>query len=158
MKPAALIAALVLALAAGVASASALAASPRASLTDIEGDVMCVACHEPLEVSQSPQANAERSYIAGLIAQGETKAQIEQALVGQYGPAVLGHPPAHGINLAVYILPPAVLLAGILALALTLPKWRRRAREAHTTPPSAAPGLSPGDASRLEQDLAAHER
>src|SRR5437660_1797771 len=43
---------------------SALAAAPaRASLTDIENDVMCVSCHESLAVAQSPQAYAERSYI-----------------------------------------------------------------------------------------------
>ncbi len=29
---------------------------PRASLTDIENDVMCVSCSEPLIVAQSPQA------------------------------------------------------------------------------------------------------
>ena len=106
------------ALAAIAATAATLAASrspqpwqrrtpPRkASLTDIENDVMCVSCHEPLAVAQSPQAIAERNYIRTLIAQGQTKAQIEQALVGQYGPAVLGKPPAHGFNLTVYILPP----------------------------------------------------
>jgi cytochrome c-type biogenesis protein CcmH len=100
--------------------------APRASLTDIENDVMCVSCREPLAVAQSPQAYAERNYIRGLIAQGQTKAQIEQALVGQYGPAVLGKPPAHGFNLTVYILPPAIVLLGIGTLVLLLPKWRRR--------------------------------
>ncbi len=104
--------------------------SPRASLTTIEGQVMCVACHESLAVAQSPQANAERTFIRGLIAQGETDQQIEQQLVAQYGPAVLGRPPAHGFNLTVYILPPAILVAGAAALALALPRWRRRARAA----------------------------
>ena len=46
-----------------LAAAAAADAAARASLTDIENDVMCVACHEPLAVAQSPQADAERNYI-----------------------------------------------------------------------------------------------
>ncbi len=85
--------------------AAALAAHARASFTDIENDVMCVACHESLAVAQSPEAYSERSYIRGLIGQGLTKKQIENQLVAQYGPAVLGKPPAHGFNLVVYVRP-----------------------------------------------------
>ena len=97
---------------------------------------MCVSCHEPLAVAQSPQADSERNYIRHLIAQGQTKAQIEQALVGQYGRAVLGKPPAHGFNLTVYILPPAIVLVGIAVLAFALPRWRRRARAAAASRPA----------------------
>ena len=69
--------ALLLTLSLALAPAAGAAVAPRASLTDIENDVMCVACHEPLAVAQSPQADAERSYIRTLIAQGQTKPQIE---------------------------------------------------------------------------------
>jgi cytochrome c-type biogenesis protein CcmH len=128
--------------------------TPKASLTDIENDVMCVSCHEPLAVAQSPQAIAERNYVRTLIAQGQTKAQIEQALVGQYGPAVLGKPPAHGFNLTVYILPPLILIAGIGTLVLLLPKWRRRSKanaKARTTVPE--PSIATADAHRLDEEL-----
>jgi cytochrome c-type biogenesis protein CcmH len=141
--------------AAGVAAATV---APRASLTDIESDVMCVSCKEPLAVAESPQAYAERGFIRGLIARGQTKSQIEQALVSQYGTAVLGRPPAHGFNLTVYILPPALVLIGAVALGVTLPKWRRRARAA-AAGESAMPAhsrLGPDDARRLEEDLARH--
>ena len=37
---------------------------------------MCTACHEPLAVAQSLEADSERAYIRGLIAQGQTKSQI----------------------------------------------------------------------------------
>lgn len=128
--------------------------TPRASLTDIENDVMCVSCREPLAVAQSPQAYAERNYIRTLIAQGQTKAQIEQALVGQYGPAVLGKPPAHGFNLTVYILPPAIVLLGIGTLVLLLPKWRRRQRaSAAARGPIAEPSIASADAARLDEEL-----
>ena len=128
--------------------------TPKASLTDIENDVMCVSCHEPLAVAQSPQAIAERNYVRTLIAQGQTKAQIEQALVGQYGPAVLGKPPAHGFNLTVYILPPLILIAGIGTLLLLLPKWRRRSQanaKARTAIPE--PSIPTADAHRLDEEL-----
>ncbi len=148
---------LALASAQALAPTAAAAVQPRASLTDIEGDVMCVSCREPLAVAESPQAYAERGYIRTLIAQGETKSQIERALVAQYRTAVLGRPPARGFNLTVYILPPALVLVGLAVLAFTLPKWRRRSRAAASA--AARPRttqLPPDDARRLEEDLARH--
>jgi cytochrome c-type biogenesis protein CcmH len=150
---AALTAILALALAPGLPVAAAMAATPRASLTDVENDVMCVACHEPLAVADSPQAEAERDYVRGLIAQGLTKPQIERQLVGQYGPSVLGKPPAHGFNLTVYILPPALVLVGLATLAFALPRWRRRTRAASAASPPSQPAPSAADARRLEEDL-----
>ena len=142
---------------AALTSPAALAAAPhpRASLTDIENDVMCTLCHESLAVAQSPQADSERNYIRGLIAQGETKQQILKSMVAQYGPNVLGRPPASGFNLTVYVLPPAILAVGIAILAFTLPRWRRRTRAAPGRSPSSgtAPALDPAEAARLEHDL-----
>jgi cytochrome c-type biogenesis protein CcmH/NrfF len=132
----------------------ASAATARASLTDIENDVMCVACHESLAVAQSPQADSERTFIRRLISQGLPKKQIEQALVGQYGTAVLALPPAHGFNLVVYVIPPALLLLGIGTLVVVLPRWRRRTRAAAGQPQAPGPALDPGDVRRLDEDLA----
>jgi cytochrome c-type biogenesis protein CcmH len=154
-----------LALAAGLVLVAGLASAPgapaataqRAAYTDVLNDVMCVSCHEPLALAQSPQAIAERGFIRHLIAQGYTKRQIEQSLVVQYGEAVLGRPPANGFNLTVYILPPALVLAGIAFLAFTLPKWRRRARVAASTPLAAGPALGAADTQRLDEDLARFE-
>lgn len=122
------------------------------SFTDVENDFMCVSCHEPLAVAQSPQAYAERAYIKSLIAHGENKAQIERNLVAQYGPSVLARPPARGFNLTVYILPPALVVLGLLLLAVLLPRWRARAQAASRS--GAVPALSRSDAQRLEDDLA----
>lgn len=150
-----LAAAALLTFALALSPATALAATPRTSLTDVEPDVMCVSCREPLALAQSPQAIAERQYIQMLVAQGETKKQIIQALVGQYGPAVLAKPPATGFNLTVYVLPPAVVVLGLAILVVTLPRWRRRAREASPLP--RGPALDSGDAHRLEEDLARYD-
>ena len=41
------------------------AAAPRASLTDVEDEVMCVECGTALNVSTSAVADHEREFIAG---------------------------------------------------------------------------------------------
>lgn len=147
---AAMLAALTLALFPAVAAA----AQPRASLTDIENDVMCVSCRESLAVAQSPQAYSERSYIRALINQGLTKKQIENQLVAQYGSAVLGKPPAKGFDLVVYVVPAAIVALGVAFLAVTIPRWRRRSRREAAAEPGSAQPLDPADAKRLEEDLA----
>jgi cytochrome c-type biogenesis protein CcmH len=131
----------------------AAAAPARASLMDIENDVMCVVCNEPLAVAESPQAYRERNFIRGMIDQGYTKTQIERALVTVYGTAVLGKPPASGFNLTVYVLPPALVLAGIAVLAFTLPRWRRRVRAQAARAGPAAPPLTAAEQSRLDDEL-----
>ncbi len=137
-----------------VAGSAAAAPRPRASLIQIENDVMCVVCHESLAVAQAPEAYSERNYIRSLILQGETRQQIEKNLVLQYGPSVLALPPAHGFNLLVYVVPPLVLLLGIVTLVLTIPRWRERARRAAAAPRADPPALDPSDAHRLDEDLA----
>lgn len=132
-------------------------AAPRTSLPVIERQVMCVTCKIPLNVAQSPQADRERVFIQGLIDQGESEGEIKHALVGQYGPAVLGLPSAHGFDLTAYLVPLAVVLALLALLVMLLPRWRRRAREESSSPNDAAASPSPlqaPDAARLEADLA----
>jgi cytochrome c-type biogenesis protein CcmH len=125
---------------------------PRVNLMTVEADVMCLSCHEPLELAQSPQAQAEKDAIRQWIGQGLTLSQIENRLVAQYGVAVLGRPPAGGFNLTVYVLPPLLVVLGVGFLAYSLPKWRARSRRA--APLSAQPELDPQDAERLNDDLA----
>jgi cytochrome c-type biogenesis protein CcmH len=127
--------------------------TPRASYLAVVDDVMCVVCHEPLGVAQSPEAFQERDYIRQLIAQGKTRKEIEDDLVQQYGPAVLSRPPAHGVNLLVYIVPPLVLILGIATIAVFIPRWRRRAREADSSATTATATLDDADAQRLNEDL-----
>ncbi|HLH13761.1 MAG TPA: cytochrome c-type biogenesis protein CcmH [Solirubrobacteraceae bacterium] len=148
-----LVFAAVCALAAGAPAPALARAHARASLPAIEREAMCVTCKVALNESTSPQANVERGYIKELIAKGEDEAQIKRALVAQFGPTVLALPAAHGFDLTVYLVPAAVVVALLAALALLLPRWRRRARERAGAPALAAP-LSAADAARLESDLA----
>ncbi|MGZ4167242.1 MAG: cytochrome c-type biogenesis protein [Solirubrobacteraceae bacterium] len=156
VRTAVIAAVLALGLSAPLASAGAAQTDTqaKASYIQVVDDVMCVVCHEPLAVAQSPEAFQERQYIRTLIAQGQTRRQIEHNLVEQYGPAVLARPPAHGVNLLVYIVPPLVLILGLVTLAVFLPRWRRRARQSDAEqPPRPATALDPADAQRLNDDL-----
>ena len=145
MRRLALLAAFLFALAAPAATAC-----PRASLPDIEDEVMCPVCGTPLNVSQAPQAEREREFIRGLIAQCKSKDEIKDALVAQFGPAVLAMPKGEGFELAAYLVPAAVVLAALVLLAFMLPRWRRRSRGS----PRAGPELAAADARRLDDDLA----
>jgi cytochrome c-type biogenesis protein CcmH len=130
--------------------------APRASFTQIENDLMCIACHESLAVAQSPESYSERQFVRTLIAQGLTRQQIMDQMVAQYGPAVLAKPPASGFNLVIYVLPPVLVGMGVISLLIAIPRWRRRSRLAASSPLTATPALDPADADRLEQDLARH--
>ena len=114
---------------------------------------MCVTCKIPLNVAQSPQADRERAYIQSLIDMGYGEAQIKRALVGQYGPAVLGLPAAHGFGLSAYLVPLAAVLGLLALLATLLPRWRRRAR-AGLARDARRPALDAADAARVDADLA----
>jgi cytochrome c-type biogenesis protein CcmH len=140
------------ALAGASGTSVALGATQRASLPEIEREVMCVTCKIPLNVAQSPQADRERAFIQSLIDEGHSEAQIKDALVGQYGRAALALPSNSGFDAAAYLVPLAALLALLAALAVLLPRWRRRARtQARERTP--APALGAADAQRLEADL-----
>jgi cytochrome c-type biogenesis protein CcmH len=148
---AALLAALLVA-----AAAAAPARAAQASLTDIEDEVMCVVCNVPLNIAESPQADRERALIRSLIAQGKTKQQIKDALVGEYGKAVLATPHGGGIDWAAWVVPGALIAAVLAALAIVVPRWRRRDGVSQPATP-AGPGLDAADARRLEEDLARYD-
>jgi cytochrome c-type biogenesis protein CcmH/NrfF len=131
---------------------------PRASLPDVEDEVMCVVCGVPLnEATDAPQANRERAEIRRLIARGQTKGQIKRALRDEFGPEVLGLPERKGFNLAAYLVPIGAVAAALIALALLVPRWLRR-RPSGAAAVDEAPELDPGDARRLERDLARYDR
>jgi cytochrome c-type biogenesis protein CcmH len=131
------------------------AAEPKASLPDIEDEVMCVECRTALNVSTSPVADQERAFIREKIADGLTKAQIKAALVDAYGPDVLGEPEAKGFDLTAWLVPAALVALAAAGVALLARRWRRGG----TPPPGpAGPDLDPADARRLDADLATFDR
>jgi cytochrome c-type biogenesis protein CcmH len=141
---------LVLALALG---GEAIGAEPRASLPDIEDEVMCMQCGTPLNLSTAAVAERERAFIRREIARGRTKQQIKDALVDRFGPAVLAEPEDEGFGLAAYIVPAFVVLLALAAVVVVARRWGRAPH------PAEAPSeLDPADARRLERELATYDR
>jgi cytochrome c-type biogenesis protein CcmH len=127
------------------ALATAAPAQERASLPDIEDEVMCPICGTPLEHSQAPQAERQRALIRRMIEDGASKEEIKDALVAEYGEEVLALPDDEGFELAAWVVPPAAILIAAGGIALVLLRRRPQAAE--------APALDPGDAERLEREL-----
>lgn len=138
---------------AGIGPSTAAAATGSSYFESILPQFMCVACHEPLEMVQSEEANSEKAFLLSLVNKGLTLGEIKSEMVANYGENVLAKPPASGFNLIVYVLPPVVVLGGLLLLAYTLPKWRRRSREAAATALPSSDPLKPEEASRLDSEL-----
>lgn len=135
----------------------ALAATPRTSIAEVEGEVMCPICGTLLELAESPQAQRERVLVKRLIAEGRTKTEVKDVLVAQYGKAVLALPGDSGFDLTAYLVPAiAFVLAGV-GLALGVRRWRRAAEPPEQKGSPAAGGPRGEDAERLEADLARYD-
>jgi cytochrome c-type biogenesis protein CcmH len=128
---------------------------PRASLPDVEDEVMCPICGTLLELSESPQADRERVFIRKLIAEGRSKQQIKDALVAEYGRQVLATPQDSGFDLTAYLVPIAAFLLAAGALMIGVRRWRRSARSPQSDSEVAPPRGE--DAERLESDLARYD-
>jgi len=150
---------LLLLVALGATALDASAATPRTSLVDIEDEVMCVSCNVPLNIAESPQAQSERREIQRLVDQGLTKDQVKDRLVDQYGNRVLALPKGEGFEITVYLVPIAVVLGLLAAVAVLVPRWRRNRRDADEAG-SGDDGdhLSAEDSDRLDAELAAFDR
>ena len=127
-------------------------AQERASLPDIEDEVMCTICGTLLEESQSPQADRERALIRRLIAQGKTKQEIKDALVAQYGEQVLATQGTSGFDLFAWLVPGLAIAAGLgAAVALVL---RRRGAASDRPAPAK---LDSSDLDELDRDMSSYD-
>jgi len=145
----------VVALAVAVLPAAAGAASaPQTTLQAVEAEVMCPICGTLLELSDSPQARREKAYVAKLVAAGKSKAEIKDALVAQYGSAVLALPEASGFDLSAYLVPAVALALAVVLLAIGIARWRR---DGDRAPPSDAAPPEGDAAERLEADLSRYD-
>jgi cytochrome c-type biogenesis protein CcmH len=134
-------AALVVAVALAVAAPAAACTKPRASLTSLEGQVMCPICHTTLDQSQSAAANQIRAVIRRKIARCETAGQIKADLVADYGESILAAPPHKGFDLLAWWLPLGGVLAGAVAIGYGVWRWSRRERAGPPPPERLDPEL-----------------
>jgi cytochrome c-type biogenesis protein CcmH len=132
-------------------------ATPQTSIDDVEDEVMCPICGTLLELAESPQAQRERVLVKRLIAEGKSKDEIKDALVGEYGREVLALPGGSGFDLTAYLVPAIGFLVAALALALGVRRWRRAGKPPGGDGEGAPSGPRGEDAERLDADLAHYD-
>lgn len=141
-------AALALVIALLAAAAPAAAAEPP-TVSDLEDEVVCPTCGTTLDMSTAPIADRMRAFIRARIAAGDSKQEIKDALVAQFGPTVLAEPPKRGFDLLAWVLPLAGLLSAAGVVGYATWRWSRR--------PAEEEPLDPEDERRLDDALARFE-
>jgi cytochrome c-type biogenesis protein CcmH len=119
------------------------------TLADFEGEVMCPVCDTTLDQSSSPAARQIKDFISERIQAGDSKEQIKDTLVAEYGPQILAAPPTEGFDLLAWLLPLVGLGGGALVLAFLAWRWSHR-----RGPPGGSPALSPALEQRVDEELA----
>ena len=127
---------------------AARASERHPTLSELEGEVMCPVCETTLDQSSSPAAQQIERLIATRIAAGDTRTQIKDRLVAEYGPAILAAPPHKGFGLLAWWLPVAGIVAAAIAVAIGARRWAS-ARE----PALAGPPLDAVAERRLDDEL-----
>jgi cytochrome c-type biogenesis protein CcmH/NrfF len=139
----------------GAAAADA-PTSLRTTLNEIEEEVMCPVCGTLLGLAESPQATREKAFVEKLVKEGKSKDEIKDALVAQYGDAVLAEPNGSGFNISAYVVPIVAFIVAALLLAAAVWRWRRSSasRDDHGPP---VDGPSAEDRRRLDEDLGRYD-
>jgi len=148
---------LVAALAALVLAAPALASEQHPTLAELEGQLMCPICEgETLAQSDSPAAQRIKVEIQQRIAAGDTRSEIKQRLVAEWGKRILAAPERHGFDLIAWLLPLVGVLGGAAILGFLAWGWTR-AREPEPSPQRWSLNghpLGPEEERRLDEELA----
>ena len=137
-----------LALVAAVAAAAA-ACVLRPTLGELEHEVLCPTCHTTLDVSQSPAADRIRAFLRTRIAAGDTKSQIKDRLVAQFGDGILAAPPRRGLGLLAWVVPIGAAALGAVGVAAGV----AAARRAQLRTPANVPPVDPRLEALLDREL-----
>lgn len=83
---------------------------------------------------ECPSAPVLRQAIRDRLAAGQSEGEVLQAMVAQFGPAVLAAPPAEGFNLTAWVMPFVALLLGLGLAFYVARRWYARRRVAAADP------------------------
>jgi cytochrome c-type biogenesis protein CcmH len=83
---------------------------------------------------QCPSAPVLRAKIREKLAAGQSEPQILEAMVAEFGPAILAAPPAEGFNLTAWVMPFVALALGLGFVFFVARRWLVRRRSAAPDP------------------------
>jgi len=83
---------------------------------------------------ECPSAPVLRAAIRQQLAAGKSEEQVLQAMVADFGPAVLAAPPAEGFNLTAWVMPFVALVLGLWLAIVVARRWHARRRAAAPDP------------------------
>lgn len=125
---------------AALALAGGAGASERQpTLAELEGELICPTCQTTLDQSSAPVADQMRAIIRERIRAGDTKSEIKDRLVANYGREVLAAPPKTGFDLLAWLLPILGLGMAVVIVGAAAWRWSRAGGE-----PVAAAAAGPG--------------
>lgn len=108
----------------------------------LEKQIICPVCPgETLDQSGVQVAKDMRFLIRERLAAGDSEQAIKQYFVDRYGTRILAEPPASGVSLAVWVIPPVAFLAGSAVLYFVVREMRKRRPDA--SPKSRATAADP---------------
>ncbi len=146
-----------LALLAALSAPVAAAGEGPPSQADLEDELVCPTCKTTLDQSNAPVAQRMKAYIAARIRAGDSKGEIKDQLVAQFGRGVLAEPPKEGFDLLAWLLPLGGIGVGAVTVGLLAWRWTRArddpAEEADPELDGRAP-LDPELERRLDAELA----
>jgi cytochrome c-type biogenesis protein CcmH len=131
----------------------AAASESQPTLAELETEVVCPTCHTTLDQSSSPAADRIRVFIRARIAAGDTKSEIKDKLVADFGEQVLASPPKRGFNLLAWVLPPVLAVGAAVVVGILAVRWSRRrgsAADVETAPDPAMERRIDDELTRLD--------
>jgi cytochrome c-type biogenesis protein CcmH len=139
-------------------SPAAVASEEHPTQSELERELICPVCKPAtLDQSDSQLAQQMKRVIATRIAAGDTKSEIKDRLVDQFGPQVLAAPPRSGFNWLAWVLPIASLALGAVVVGLAAWRWSRSRERDADLPLEARNGrraIDPELERRLEEEHA----
>ena len=103
-------------------------------------ELYCPVCENiPLDVCPTTACAQWRELIRLKLSQGQSKEQIKQYFVDQYGDRVLAEPPRTGLNWLAYGLPPVIFLVGVYVVYRGLRSVQARRQKPAAVPPQEPP-------------------
>ena len=82
---------------------------------DISNELMCPVCQgQTVAESNSKLALSMREVIKIKVSNGESKKEILDYFIGQYGETILAKPPIKGFSLLLWLTPPIILITTII--------------------------------------------